>query len=399
MDFSFTADEQEFISEVKKFLQENPPEKFPCESPDRGTGFGAYSRAFYKKLGEARYLSLMWPKEYGGRGESVMKQFILLEQLAYHKAPFSTMTMAQTVPREIIKHGTERAKKEILPQVRNGDLVFWLGYSEPQAGSDLLALRTSAREEGDYFVINGQKIWSTWAHYSDWVYLLTVTDPEGPRGRNLSMFLVDKKLPGVTVDPILSLADIKMHCIVYFDNVRVHKDFLLGEKNNALDLMLAGLEADRFWNRAPKPVWLIRLLDDVIRFLRNDPLGREIISAKPWVEGALAEFRIETEVARLFALRCAWMLVRGMSPGYESSMLKYFTEEVTIRFSNFMVDTLGFLGTLRKTEMSPFAQDLCNYYLYSIPYSIAGGSAEIQKETIARLKWGLRRPSIRVKRE
>jgi alkylation response protein AidB-like acyl-CoA dehydrogenase len=394
MDFSFTDEENKFLNEVKEFFKNNPPESFPIESHDQGNSLGAFSRAFYKKLGEAGYLSLMWPKEYGGRGESVIKQFILMEQLGYHKAPFAGWHLGQAAPREIIKHGTERAKQEVLPNIRSGDLIFWLGYSEPEAGSDLLALKTNAKEDGDYFVINGQKIWSTWAHYSDWVYLLTITDPEGKRGRNLSIFLVDKNTPGITIDPIWSLADVEMQNMIYFDNVRVHKDFLLGEKNSALNLMLAGLESDRFWSRAAKPLWLRRRLEELVSFLHHDPLGKEIISVKPWIENTLAEFRIEMEAARLFAFTCAWMLNNNINPDYESSVLKFFTEELAARYNNFVVDTLGFRGTIRKHEL-PFDQELCNYYLYSSAYIAAGGTTEIQKETIARRKWGLRPPSIR----
>jgi len=397
MDFTLTVEEEKFVNEVREFLKENPPENFTVDNPDQGNSLGGFSRAFYKKLGEAGYLSLSWDPEYGGEG-SFMKEFLLLEQLAYHKAPFAATYLLGTVARRIMSEGTQKAKDELLPQMKNGDLIFWLGYSELQAGSDLLNLKTTAREEGDYFVVNGQKIWSSWAHLSDWVYLLVLTDPEAPRGRGLSLLLVDKKSPGVTVEPVRSLADTYYHNMVYLDNVKVHKDYLLGKKNDGLHLMLAGLEADRFWSRCVKPQWLKGFLDDIVRFLRDDPFGRKIISSKPWVRNALAEFMIEIEVGRLFSYQCASILNQGTPLTYESSVLKYFIEELGVRLQSFLVDAFGFVGTLRESRMLPFAQDLCSYYLWSIPYTAAGGTAEIQKDTIARMRFGLRRPSPRIKK-
>jgi len=397
MDFSYTVEEKKFVDEVKDFLANNPPAKFAIDCPEPGDSLGAFSREFYKKLGEAGYLSLGWPRDYGGRQASIMKQFILLEQLGYNEAPFAAAHLIETVPRLLLSDGTERAKAELLPKINTGDIIFWLGYSEPQAGSDLLNLETTADQEGDYFILNGHKIWSTWAQHSDWVYLLTRTDLEVPRARGLSLFLVDKKLPGLTVKPIFNLTGTAVHCEVFFDNVRVHKDYLIGKKNQGLNLMLAGLESDRFWGRAPKPMWLKRFFEDFVHFIHHESIGKDIASLNPGIGKALAKFSAEIKVARLFAYRCAKMLNDGIPLNYESSVLKYYADELQFRFFNFIADNAGILGTLRESKTLPFARKLFERSIWSIPISVAGGTTEIQKETIARLKFGLMRTSIKKK--
>jgi len=215
MDFSFTPEDERFRDEVRNFLSQNPPDSFECENPDEGSSQGGFSRAFYKRLGDAGLLSLTWPREYGGRGESLIKQFILMEELAYNKAPFCATQLIETVPHLIINYGSATAKSEVLPRIKSGDIIFWLGYTEPGAGSDLLALKMTAEEDGDYFVMNGQKSCSTWAHASDWVLLLANTDPQAPRGRGLSLFIVDKNLTGITVTPVINLAGIRTHNDVF----------------------------------------------------------------------------------------------------------------------------------------------------------------------------------------
>ena len=390
MNFSFTPEDERFREEVKSFLKQNSPNSFECENPDEGFSMGGFSRSFYKRLGEAGYLSLIWPQEYGGRGEPLMKQFILLEELAYNKAPFCAAQLIETVPHLIIEYGSERAKQEVLSRIKSGDIIFWLGYTEPDAGSDLLALKMTAQEDGDYFIINGQKSCSTWAHASDWILLLVCTDPEAPRGRGLNLCLVDKNLPGIKLAPVINLAGVRTHNDVFFDDVRVHKDFLLGQKGSGLSLMFAGLESDRFWGRAVKPHFLERVLGEVLSFLRDDPLGQEILAAKPWARDLLAQIRIEIEISRLFSLQCISKLNRGVKLSYEASGLKLFSEEVGVRFFNALVNILGPLGTVKESKRLPFAQDLYYYYLGSIACTIAGGTAEIQRDTIARFGLGLK---------
>ena len=392
MDFKFTDEEEVFRDEVRSFLRKNPYDQMKIEYEDQGYSQGGYSREFHKKLGEAGYLSLCWPTENGGRGAPLMKQFIMLEELTRAKAPITAINLVHTVSHLLIEHGTERAKREILPALGTGDIVFWLGFTEPDAGSDLLSLKTTAKHEADYFIINGQKSCSSYAGASDWVYLLVNTNPEGLRARNLSLILVDKKLPGVTVKPVLNLGGLEMHHDVFLDDVKVHQDYLIGEENQGFPYLLAGLESDRFWSaRGLKAQWLEIILDEILCFIRDDPLGRELFVTKDSARDALATLKTEIEVSRLFAYRCASMLDQGRTLTYEAAALKCFVEEVSVRFWHTIVEILGPFGLLKNSRRFPFLEQLWYFYILSVPVSIlAGGAAEIQKDTIARLRLGIK---------
>jgi len=248
----------------------------------------------------------------------------------------------------------------------------------------LLGLKSTARKEGDYYIINGQKSCSSGAHVSDWVLLLSTTDTTAPRGKGLSLFVVNKALPGITVNPVINLEGVAKHNNVFFEDVKVHKDYLIGELNSGLRLMFAGLQSDRFWGRCVKPHFLDRVLGEFVAFLRSDPLGQKIISSNPWAREALADLRIEIEMSRLLSLDCVSKLHRGIKLVYEASNLKLFSEEVGVRLFHTIVNLMGPYGILKESSRFPFASSLWRYYLSSIPYTVAGGTAEIQRDTIAR---------------
>ena len=386
MDFSFTAEDEKFREEVRKFLKQNPPESFQCEDIDVGWGSGGFSRALYKELGEAGYLSLTWPTEYGGRGESLTKALILLEEMAYNKAPFTAAQHIMTVRQLIIDNGTERARRELLSRIKAGDICLGLAYSEADAGSDLLSLTTWAREDGDYFVINGQKKWTSWGLYSDWIILLARTNLQTHGINGLSLFLVDKTLPGVTIKPITSLAHTESQNDLFLDEVRVHKDFLVGEKDQGRKVMFAGIESDRLWGRCMKASFLKRILDDFTCFLKEDSIGKEIVSSKPWLKNIMGEFAIEIEVLRLLSYRSILMLQQGMNPIWEGAAIKFCADQLSVRFYTTMVESFGPLGILKESKQLPFVRDLWRYYLYCVPITTAGGTSEMLKDTIARLK-------------
>jgi len=171
---------------------------------------------------------------------------------------------------------------------------------------------------------------------------------------------------------------------VFFDDVRVPKEYMIGEKGSGLKLMFAGLESDRFWGRAVKPHFLERVIGEVVGFLTTDPLGKEILASKPWARNALAQVRIETELSRLVSLDCIGKLNRGAKLTYEPSILKYFSEEVGVKLFNTLIEVFGPLGVLKESREHPFIYDLYYYYLGAIAFTIAGGTTEIQKDTIAR---------------
>ena len=195
MDFSLSEAAIKLRADVRQFIQDHPMDQFPCQIEDDLWGFGGWSYEFTEKLGEKGWLSLTWPKEWGGQERSILEKLVFSEELAYHRAPCAGHLMGDGMGNEIITHGNDELKRELLPKLANGTATFWLAFSETEAGSDLLSLQTRAEEKGDVFVVNGQKIWSSNAHLAHYGYLLARTDPKAPRHKGLSMFIVDKKLP------------------------------------------------------------------------------------------------------------------------------------------------------------------------------------------------------------
>jgi hypothetical protein len=390
MDFSFSKETEDLRLEIRQFLKDYPPEKFPVQGADDFWGDGAYSREYTMKMAEAGWLSLTWPKEWGGRGRSILDKMVVAEELAYARAPFAYNLMLDGMSNHIISHGNEFLKAEILPKIAEGTIVFWLAMSEPNAGSDLLAMQTKAEEKGDVFVVNGQKIWSSGAHKADYGYLITRTDPKAPRHKGLSMFIVDRHLPGITIKPIINLVGEQYHNHVYFDNVEIPKVYLLGQKNEGFFQMLKGLEMDRFWARYMKPASCKRLLDDLIEYCQTHSRNGNPICKDQVIRQKLAQTAIEIETSRLAFYRLAWMLDHQIPIRHETALAKNFVDEMGQRLMDLSLEILGLEGLLAPgSPLAPFKGQLERWYLICRGHTIAGGTAEIMKDTIARMGLGL----------
>src|SRR5213592_3102640 len=227
MEFGFSAAEQAFADEVRAFLRDNPLDRFPLDGMDAGYGSGAHSRAFMKALGERGWISMCWPESFGGRAEPMFFKLVLFEELS---------------------------------AIARGEATFWQGYSEPDAGSDLLALKTEARRDGDHYVIRGHKIWSSHAGISSYGLVFARTSRESRRSRGFSMFVVRNGTPGMDIRPIRSLTGEVYHHEVFLDDVRVPADLMLGPEGEGFQALLNGLDADRFWGRFYKAPALQRVL-------------------------------------------------------------------------------------------------------------------------------------------
>jgi len=274
MDFRFTEEEEAFRKEVQAWLKEVIPQRWYDLGPgiwEETEESWAISRTFQKKLGQKCWLAPGYPKHYGGSEMTIGKQLVLSEELARADAPVSVDTAIAVgwVGPTIRLFGNDEQKEKYVKGVASGDMVFCLGYSETEAGSDLAALKTAAIEDGDEYVINGQKIWTSYAHYADYCWLAARTDPNAERKYDgVSMFVVDMKSPGITVRPIINLMERHSFNEVFFDNVRVPKENLVGEKNKGwYELMIAlpaaGLQVSRkpsrYWWTSPKRGRSIRI--------------------------------------------------------------------------------------------------------------------------------------------
>ena len=301
MEFGFTAEQEAWRREIQDFLKDNPPEKFPTQSGEDSWGHGAFSKEFVRLLGQKGWIALTWPKEYGGAERPNIDLMILFEELAWARVPWAAGAICWSMANTILDMGSEELKQEFLPGVGKGETILWLAMSEPDAGSDLLALRTTAIEQDDCFLVNGQKVWSSLAHISDYGFLFcrTNVDPKAPSWNAISILMLDKKLPGVTVQPMVSMLGDYFHTEVFMDNVRVPKRHLLGKKNEAVIHLNKTLEFDRFWARFPKPRFCQRITHDLVQYAKETRRDGTLLSQDPGVRAKLVESAIEIEACRV----------------------------------------------------------------------------------------------------
>jgi len=386
MEYRFSPEEERFRQEVRSFLrQELPPDYMGAD--DLGEEDWEFTLQMRRKLAQKGWLTLHWPKEYGGMDASFMTQLIFNEEMSYHRAPgrdiFGTRMLANT----LFIWGTEEQKRTFLPPIARGEVQWCQGYSEPESGSDLASVKTTAVEEGDFFVVNGSKIWTSLAHKADWMMLLCRTDPTAEKHRGLSFLLVDMHSPGVTVRPIINMAGIHSFNQVFFDNVKVPRKNLVGEKNRGWYVAVTLLDFER--SGVDYSASARRNLEDLARFLREADPDR---ARDPRVRNALAELYIEAEVGRMIAYRVADIQAKGQVPNKESSMSKVFGTELVQRVANFGLAVMGPYAQLVKgskwARLQGFFQ---RTWLLSFSATIAAGTSEVQRNIIATRGLGLPR--------
>lgn len=380
MEFTFSESEEAFREEVRRFLQE--------ELAGRWWGFydrprsdeeWAYARRFYRKLGERGWIGVTWPKEYGGLGRSFTEQLIIGEELGYWGAPYAEPGML-TVGPTLLMRGDEQQKREYLLKIARGEITVCLGYTEPDAGSDLASLETRAVKEGDNYIISGQKTFCTWAHRADFCWLVARTDPTLPKHRGISVFMVDMKTPGITIHPLIDLDGSYRMNEVFFEEVPVPAKNLVGGKNHGWEVISAALDIERaFMAGAHMPASCKRIIEEIAEHIKG--LG---LAKNPLIRQKLAELAIEIEVSRLLGFRISWMLNREMTPIYESSAAKVFTTELTQRLSNTIMQILGLYGQLRTgSKWAQWWGRAERMYQLNLMQTIGGGTNEIQRDLIA----------------
>src|SRR5499425_2505428 len=266
MEFGFTAAERAFADDVRAFLAARPLDSFPLDGMDAGYGSGAHSRAFMKALGERGWINMCWPEAFGGQAKPMFFKLVLFEELALAGAPFGPLAGIWQTADAIIEYGSEKLRTEMLPVIARGEASFWQGYSEPDAGSDLLALKTEAKRDGDDYVIRGHKIWSSHAGIATHGLVFTRTSREARRSRGFSMFVVPNGTSGMDIRPIRSLTGGVYHYEVFLDDVRVPVELRLGPEGEGFQALLNGLDSDRFWGRFYKAPALQRVLGQLVEY-------------------------------------------------------------------------------------------------------------------------------------
>ncbi len=393
MDFRDTPEEAAFRKEVREFIEKEAPKPQPGVSREEALiqNWQA-NQEWFKKLGERGWIAPAWPKEYGGAGMSVMQQFIFNEEMAIHRAPrplHLIIGLGMAGP-TIIVHGTEEQKKKYLPGILKGEDIWCQGYSEPGAGSDLASLQTRAVRDGDDYIINGQKIWTTLAHMAKYMILLARTDPDAPKHRGITYFILDMKSPGVTVRPLINMADSHEFNEVFFDNVRVPKENVIGEENRGWYVAVTTLDFER--SSIGNAIGMKQSVEEIIAFARehaDEPVST--LKTNPLLRYELADRMIEVEVARMLSYRVASLQNRGLIPNYEASLLKLYSTELNQRIARTAMKVLGLYGQVRDREHSPTKGRWTQTFLRSVAYTIEGGTSEIQRNIIAQRGLGLPR--------
>jgi alkylation response protein AidB-like acyl-CoA dehydrogenase len=391
-----TAEEAAFRAEVREFIKKEAPGTMDMAqlALERGIGGGmAAYQGWFKRLADRGWIVPAWPKDYGGAGMSVMQQFIYNEEMALARAPrpmHLIIGVGMAGP-TIIVHGTEEQKRKYLPGLARGEDIWCQLYSEPGAGSDLASLQTRATRDGDDYILNGTKIWTSFAHMAKNAICLARTDPEAPKHRGISYFIVDMRSPGITTRPLVNMAGGHEFNQVFLENVRVPKENLVGEENRGWYVGVTTLDFER--SSIGSSVGARQNVEDLIRFAKEN--RDDVFSAvdrNPMVRYELADRLIETDVATMLSYRVISMQNRGMVPNHEASLLKLYTTEMNQRIARTGMKVIGLYGMLgRNEERAPRRGGFATTFLRSIANTIEGGTSEIQRNIVAQRGLGLPR--------
>jgi alkylation response protein AidB-like acyl-CoA dehydrogenase len=386
IDFRLGARSDAFREEVRAFLREHFRPDMVERAHDTGT---AHVWEFYRALGAQGWIAASWPEEYGGQGRDPFEMTALRDELRLAGVPTDGLGQSIIVGRTIRAVGSEEQKQKFLPPFLAGEIIFALGYTEPDSGSDVAAAKTRAVRDGDDWIINGQKMFTTLAHEAAYVFLLTRTNPDVPKHRGLTMFLVPLDAPGVEIHPVHTMGGERTNATFYTD-VRVPDANRVGAVDGGWGVMTVALtferggfglsEADRVWKQTAEWASSTRRADGT-RVI-DDPLVRE----------RLATMRIDNEVARLLALRCSYVAASGGMPGVEGSMHKLWYAEAMTADASELVDMLGAEGLLAHGESdAPVNGWVEHLYRHAAVTTIYGGTSEVQRGIIAERGLGLPR--------
>ncbi len=387
MDFRDTPDDAAFRKDVREFVARELPADM--RAPDEmslgvGTGEDPRDMEWLKKLATRGWVAPAWPKEYGGAGLGVIEQFIFHEECARARAPRPNFLAIGLVGPTIIVHGNDEQKKEHLSGILSGEKYWCQGFSEPGSGSDLASLQTKAIADGDDFIINGQKIWTTAAHRSDRMLLLARTDFDSPKHKGISCFLLDMHAPGVSVQPLTNMADMHSFNEVFFDNVRVPKSDLLGELNRGWYVAMTTLAFER--SGIINTVGLEQLLEEIVEATR--PLRRTGDGAMARYE--LADRAIEVKVAQMLSHRVVGIQAKGLMPVLEASLTKLYCSELGQRIARTAIGLAGLYGQLGpESPYAPLMGRIERMYRIQVGATLAGGTSEVQRNIIAQMGLGL----------
>lgn len=394
MDFRFTEEQEKFRQEVKTFLSEQLPSDWlhggaPEDETDE---WWELTQKFLKALADRGWIALTWPKEYGGLERPTWEDAILGEELAYWRAPAMDYWFRWKMISALLLHfGDDEQKRKHLPGIAKGEVYWTQGFSEPEAGSDLGAVKVRAVDKGDCWVVNGQKIWTSGAHRAHWCFAPMMTDPDAPkRSRALSMLLIDMKTPGITVRPLESLEGASHLCEMFFDDVRVPKENLVGERGRGWLAAMVLVNIERSGTGfASLPQ---RILEELITYAKQTKHNGVPLAEDPLIRHKLAQMAIEIQVCRMLAYRTAWVQATGQDVTSVGAIIKLFGSEMMQRVSNTGLQIMGLHSQLvPSSERATLGGLITRDYMWNLCLTIAGGTSEIQRIIISTMGLGLPR--------
>lgn len=383
MDLAYSQEEEAFRARVRAWLADNVPAT--------GAGYDLEEmRRWQRKLHAAGFLAVAWPKEYGGAGLSIMEQAILNEELARVRAPGVVNMMAISwVGPAIMRYGTEAQKQRFVRKILTAEEIWATGYSEPTSGSDMAAAKTRAVREGDFYVVNGQKVWTTFAHISDWYFVLVRTSTEGPKWAGLSLLLMDMRSPGIEIRPIRQIDGGSEFNEVFMTDVRVPVENLLGKEGQGWEIVSSALINERSGIAGSIK------FEQALEWLVSTTQGQSK-AADPCVRQRIAELAIKGAITRYAGLRTLTDTLKQRMNPHLSAAMKLMSTCLVQEYSEAAMDILGPWAALMGDERAPFGGRWARQYLGDRSMTIAGGTSEVQRNIVAQRILGLPRDRGRV---
>jgi len=391
MDLNLTGDESQFRDELRAWLKANVPKDWDEFREAAMEPRFEYLKRWQRKLYEGGWAGLSWPKAYGGRGASLMEQVIFWQEMALADAPpMANVLGLGLIGPTIIAFGTEAQKKRFLPKILSAEEIWCQGFSEPDAGSDLANLRCEGRLDGDHYIINGQKVWNSYGWAADWCELVVRTDPNVPKHKGITMLLVDMKTPGVEVRPLRQMTGETEFNEIFFHDVRVPVENLVGKVNEGWAAAIGTLMHERGTFGAGLQIIYQRNMARLIELSRTIQHNGRPAAQDPLMRQKLAQCYAEIEIMRMNQMRAFSRISATGVPGPEGSIQKIFWSELNQRFQQVAQELLGPYGQLEGNDPHAVDQGAWSYgYLRTRGNTIEAGTSEIQRNIIGHFVLGL----------
>lgn len=394
MDLSFGKELEEYRLKVRNWLLENIPEGYgtPDFQMPEGNELGEFLRKWEQKLYDGGFNGIAWPKQYGGQGLTNIHEIIFHEEAGKLNTPPSMNALGKSLlGPTLLFWGTEEQKKRFLPPLLKGEEIWCQGFSEPNAGSDLASLQTRAHLDGDEWVINGQKVWTSGAQYADWCFVLARTDLEAPKHKGITFFLVPMDSPGITVRPLVQIDGNQLFNEVFFDDVRIPKDQYVGEINGGWKVAMTTLGFERGTMSLGRQAAFQREFDHVVKLAHEMKLPTgELVKDNPYYRQKLAEMFAEIEIFRYHGLKTISQLINEGNLGPEASLQKLYWSTMHVRLGELGMEVLGELAPYWKSDSTGLGA-IQAIDLSSRGETIYAGTTQIQKNIIAERVLGMPR--------